>query len=223
MGGKQVSAVVFDMDGVLFNTEENYQRLVRDFYAELGVCLTNDELWLLPGRSLQAYLDNFSVWWQRVPRPVEQERTEDPFDRFETWCRGRETPAAKLMNPGVPQTLATLAEADIEVALASSSTQEEIAELIDPVGIRRYFSVVMSGEELAESKPNPEIYLRTLARLGVNARDAVAVEDSDTGIAAARAAGLEVVAKREPRFGFTQEGATWVIDQVPDLLDVIRI
>jgi len=223
VGGKQVSAVVFDMDGVLFNTEENYQRLVRDFYAELGVCLTNDELWLLPGRSLQAYLDNFSIWWQRVPRLDEQERAEDPFDRFETWCRGHETPAIKLMNPGVPQTLATLAEADIKVALASSSTQEEIAGLIDPVGIRRYFSAVMSGEELAESKPNPEIYFRTLACLDVDARDAVAVEDSDTGIAAARAAGLEVVAKREPRFGFTQEGATWVIDQVPDLLDIIRI
>ena len=223
MGGKQVSTVIFDMDGVLFNTEENSQRLIRDFFAELGVHLTNDELWLLPGRSLQVYLVNFSAWWQRVPDHVEQERTEDPLERFDAWCREHETPAIKLMNPGVPQTLATLVEAGIKVALASSSTQGEIAELIDSAGIRRYFSIVMSGEELAESKPNPEIYLRTLARLGVNARDAVAVEDSDVGIAAARAAGLDVVAKYEPRCGFTQEGATWVIDQIPSLLDVIEI
>ena len=80
----------------------------------------------------------------------------------------------------------------------------------------------MSGEDFSESKPNPEIYLHVLHELEADASDAIAVEDSDTGIAAALAANLAVAAKRERRFGFTQRGATWFVDKIPELLDVVE-
>ena len=82
------------------------------------------------------------------------------------------------------------------------------------------FEPIVSGEQFHESKPDPEIYLHTLDLLGLPAGACCCIEDSVYGIAAGRAAGLTVIAKREERFGFSQEGADRIIDAIPDLLRV---
>jgi HAD superfamily hydrolase (TIGR01509 family) len=219
---KQVTAVIFDMDGVLFDTEAYYQRLIHDFFAELGLEIPIEELWRLPGQSDQVYQDVSMGWWGHVEGLTDEERAAGPFERFDAYCEERKVPAEELLNPGVVETLAALNRAGIVLALASSSSVADIDALIDPTDIRRFFSVIVSGEDFTESKPNPAIYLHTLQELGMEAEDVVAVEDSDTGIEAAVSAGLEVVAKRERRFGFTQEGATWAIDRIPELLGIVE-
>ncbi len=219
---KRVSAVIFDMDGVLFDTEAYYQQLVHDFYAELGLELPREELWRLPGRSAQVYQEAMMGWWKSFEGLSDEERRSGPFERFDSWCDEHEVPAEYLLNPGVPETLAELRRKGIVLALATSSPASDISSLIDPTDIRRFFSVIVSGEDFSESKPNPEIYLHVLHELEADASDAIAVEDSDTGIAAALAANLAVAAKRERRFGFTQRGATWFVDKIPELLDVVE-
>lgn len=109
------------------------------------------------------------------------------------------------------------------MALASSSSKRTIDKVLSDCKIARLFDAVVSGEEFRQSKPNPEIYLHTLERLGLCADDCCCVEDSVPGITAGKAAGLTVIAKREERFGFNQDGADAIIDQISDLLGYARV
>ena len=80
----------------------------------------------------------------------------------------------------------------------------------------------MSGKQFRESKPDPEIYLYTLSRLGLPKEDCLVVEDSVYGIQAAKAAGLKVVAVRDQRFSFDQSAADRLIDRVADLKEIFE-
>ena len=80
----------------------------------------------------------------------------------------------------------------------------------------------MSGKQFRESKPDPEIYLYTLSRLGLPAEDCLVVEDSVYGIQAAKAAGLTVAAVRDQRFSFDQSAADYLIDRTADLENILE-
>ena len=123
-----------------------------------------------------------------------------------------------LMNPGVPETLAALRERGVRLALASSSPMDNIREVLDACGIAGAFEVVVSGEQFHKSKPNTAIYLHTCELLGLDPAVCCCVEDSPYGIEAGKRAGLTVFAKREERFGFSQDEADAIIGGVPDLL-----
>ena len=94
-------------------------------------------------------------------------------------------------------------------------------KVLEECGIDGYFEVVESGDELHQSKPNPEIYLLTLDKLGLPAEACCAVEDSDPGIEAARRAGIYTIAKREERFGFKQQGADVMVDEIPGVIGAV--
>lgn len=127
----------------------------------------------------------------------------------------------QIMNPGVPQTLDVLREAGVRVALASSAPMRFIHEALGQCGIDDKFELFVSGEQFRESKPNPEIYLHACERLGLEPAHCACVEDSFYGIAAGKAAGMYVIARREERFGFSQAAANVIVDQIPDLLPVV--
>ena len=125
----------------------------------------------------------------------------------------------RLPPPGRPTTEAMkLRERNVRVALASSSPRSNIREVLAACGLAHAFEVVMSGAELAESKPNPAIYLHTLKLLGLPAEACCCIEDSVPGITAGKRAGLTVIARRETRFGFVQDAADVIVDRVDDVL-----
>ena len=119
---------------------------------------------------------------------------------------------------GEAETLAGLKERGVRVALASSSPLNNIEEVLGTCGIREYFEFLVSGEQFKRSKPDPDIYLHAIDRLGLPADRCCCVEDSLYGITAGKRAGLTVIAKREERFGFSQDAADKIIDQLPELL-----
>ena len=80
----------------------------------------------------------------------------------------------------------------------------------------------MSGEMFKESKPDPEIYLYTLSKLGLAAEDCIVVEDSTYGICAAKAAGLKVAARRDTRFPFDQSGADYLLEETCRLKELVQ-
>ena len=93
-----------------------------------------------------------------------------------------------------------------------------IEEGLNACGLSDAFEYVVSGEQFKESKPEPDIYLHALDLLGLPANRCCCVEDSVPGITAGKRAGLTVIAKREERFGFSQDAADKIIDQLPELL-----
>jgi len=120
----------------------------------------------------------------------------------------------------VRETLGALRERGVRLALASSSQLANIKQVLNACGLLDFFEIIVSGEQFTESKPNPEIYLHTLSLLRLPASDCCCVEDSLPGITAGKAAGLTVFAKREDRFGFSQDAADAILDTVPDLLAI---
>ncbi len=217
-----IKAVIFDMDGVLVDSEPAHQERIRQFFAEHGLDVPAKELNTLVGCSGEYFVEWAAKWWAQTPCKSQAERTLAATDAYQLWKKHCEPiDYGPLLNPGVHETLEILSARGIRLAVASSTSHEGIQLELGPSDILRFFEVVVSGEEFRESKPNPEIYLTTMARMGLGPDDCIAVEDSDRGIAAACAAGMRVAIKREPRFGFAQEGGTWYLDRVDELLAIV--
>lgn len=217
MAERRFKAVIFDMDGVLIDSEYHYWQELRAFCDDNGFDVTDAELDAQVGASHQAFRRMLAAWFERMGSNFTADEAEQAFY---DWSTDRPMSYAKLLNPGVRETLAALRERGLRVALASSSPMANIKRVLAECGLEGVFEVIVSGEQFRESKPEPEIYLHTLDCLGLAAEDCCCVEDSVPGITAGRRAGLTVIAKREERFGFSQDAADKIIDGIPDLLDV---
>lgn len=211
-------AVIFDMDGVLIDSEAAYAEQNRLFSDEMGFGLTQREINEQVGQSAQSYWRALKGWFARTGRDY----TEDEVrDAYMDWRARHPLDYAALLNPGARETLEGLRGRGARLALASSSPMENIRHVLAVCGLEGFFEVVTSGEQFRESKPDPEIYLHTLASLGLPATACCCVEDSVPGITAGKRAGLYVFAKREERFGFSQDAADHIIDGLPDLLALV--
>lgn len=193
---ERIKAVLFDMDGVLVNTEPVHYRMWKEAFRNRGLevsydvykgCIgTTDDylmdlIWEHYGRDFRGdkkLLEERMAIEKRVPK-------EESFPEM----------------PGVREMLQKLHEAGFLLAIASSSPISRIETAVDYIGIRRYFSLLNSGENVARSKPAPDIYLDTAKKLGVEPAECVVLEDSGNGSIAAVSAGMACVGLRNPDSG----------------------
>lgn len=217
----KLKAVIFDMDGVLVDTENAYLKAIGRFFAERGLVLDHSDLSQFVGGPGSLYRACIARWWEQTPHLTDTDLALGAERALDEAIEHDVPRYSDLINPGVRETLFELRRRGVRTALASSSSHAEIERITRECGIIEAFEVLVSGEDFVESKPNPAIYLRTLELMGLEATECVAVEDSDRGIAAARAAGIPVAVKRDDRFGFTQAGGTWYLNQVDDLLSAL--
>ena len=211
-------AVIFDMDGVIVDSEAHYWRELRDFSRAFGLGVSVDELDAQVGQSHQAFQRNLASWLTRAGRgPITPSEAVALYDE---WAADYPRDYRALLNADAQNAIDVLRELGVRVALASSSPLENINQVLSACSLSDVFEVIVSGEQFHESKPDPEIYLHTLDRLGLPASACCCVEDSVPGITAGRRAGLTVFAKREDRFGFSQDAADAILDRVDDILEV---
>lgn len=208
-------AVIFDMDGVIVDSERFYYDQLDEMYSAEGIFVPREELCRAVGASYKDFKSNLVRWFAMGGVDLSPEEAEA---RYDAWAAVHPADYAALLNPGVRETVAELKGLGVRVALASSSPMDNIMHVLEVCGLSDAFEHVTSGEQFLESKPNPEIYLHTLDLLGLPATSCCCVEDSVPGIAAGKAAGLTVIAKREDRFGFSQELADAVVDSIADIL-----
>ncbi len=211
-------AVIFDMDGVIVDTEAYYQKELGVFIEHLGIEVSEQERLGTVGGSRQSFQLLLADWYQRAGRGTYEPVVAEKM--FNEWARTYAFNYADLLNPGVHETLDELKHLGVRTALASSSPVENIQRMLDECGLESCFESITSGDQFKQSKPAPDIYLHALSLLDLPAQACCCVEDSLPGITAGKRAGLTVVAKREDRFGFSQEDADVVIDTIPDLLGV---
>ena len=210
------AAVIFDMDGVIVDTEKFYLGTLAKLFEAEGIEVPFEDLCVTVGASYKDFKRNLVRWFELGGEHLTE---EEALARYNVWEERNQPDFAALLNHGVVETIAELKRRGVRVALASSSPMSNILLVLEACGLFDAFELVTSGEQFHESKPNPEIYLHTLENLGLPAGDCCCVEDSVPGITAGKAAGLTVFAKREDRFGFTQEAADRIIDAIPDLLE----
>ena len=105
-------------------------------------------------------------------------------------------------------------EQGILLGLASSSAMKDILSVLNSHNLVEQFDLIVTGEDFTASKPDPEIYLYSLQKLGITADQTIVIEDSPSGIAAAKAAGLTVIAYEEKRMQVDQSAADYIM---PDM------
>ena len=207
-------AIIFDMDGVLVDTENAYLNMFRDFLRAHGKPVREDILLKIVGADSKKT-------WKYMGKLWGEEDTEKIRQLFHSEYPDGTLDYREYLFPGVPQMLRTLKQKNYLLALASSSKKKDIRRMLKENELGSYFTVVVSGEEYKESKPDPEIYNDVKRQLGLNSEEGLVVEDSTYGIRAAKAAGLEVIAVDDPRFSFDQSEADGWIKKVTDLLSLV--
>ena len=210
-------AVIFDMDGVIVDTEAYYQREQRRFVNEMGLNVSDREILDLVGQSHQTFQRVLADWWSRAGRELTLDAAEQTY---RDWEALHPCDYKAILNPGVADTIDELRSRGVRVALASSWPMDSILAVLEACDLSDKFELIVSGKDFHESKPNPAIYLYAIEKLDLDASECCCIEDSVPGIAAGKAAGLTVFAKREDRFGFSQDRADAIIDQIPDILGI---
>jgi HAD superfamily hydrolase (TIGR01509 family) len=187
-----IDTVIFDMDGVIIDTESIWNSVRNDFaHAHGGHWGDGDQPAVMGASSMEwatAMRDNNGV--DLSPREIYDGIIGELRDRY-----ARHLP----LIPGAPEAIARLAR-DYRLGVASSSPLELIEYALELGGLRRYFAAVVSSDDVARGKPEPDVYLEACVRLGTAPERAAAVEDSANGIRAAHAAGLAVIAIPNPEF-----------------------
>lgn len=208
--------VIFDMDGVLVDTEPVYYRRLEEFLISRGYHFSRAVLDSLVGESSRK---TFSILKQADSAFYDSEETYRRDMR--AFHRHHRIAYRELANPHLHQTLNQLKDTGWRLALASSSPQSNIEQVLQELEILPLFEVIASGDDFKESKPNPEIYLHVASRLHVLPQQCHVIEDSTYGILAAVRAGMRVLAKRDERYGFDQSPAHQLFDdlmEIPGLL-----
>jgi len=178
--------VVFDLDGVIVDSEPIHEQATDEYLASLGIpddeALRQDMM----GRRVRELTD---VLAKRLGRPPEEVSAE----REAIFWRLLERDGPRPM-PGLDAAIARLSRAGLELAVATSGTRAYVGFVLERLGVRAAFKAVVSGDDVTLGKPDPETYLLTAALLGADPADCVALEDTFHGVTAARSAGMHAVA-----------------------------
>lgn len=211
---KNIKAFIFDMDGVLIDSEMEYIKLFESFLAESKVDIQREKLYFLAG-STREVEDRFLAKLLNVSVEEARRRKYAYYERFPLNY-------LKLRKDYVKEVLTYLKEQGFVIALASSSPMSNIQEVIKQCEIQQFFSLLVSGERFKESKPNPEIYEYTVEHLGLNKSEILVVEDSNYGVQAAKSAGLSVVALLDPILQFDVDKADYKIKYLKELIKLVK-
>ena len=205
-----VKAVVFDLDGVLVDSEGVWDEVRRGLAAEHGRPWPDDATHRMMGMSTQewsAYLAD-TVGVGGTAADVAATVIERMADRYREHLP---------LLPGAVEGVRRMAEA-WPLGLASSSPRRLIDSVLEAAGLTDAFQVTMSTEEVEEGKPSPAVYLAVASRLGSHPETVVAIEDSSNGLRSAARAGMHVIAAPRPDFPPAPD-ALELADVVVDHLD----
>ena len=180
-------AVIFDMDGVIVDSEPLHEQAFLDVMRDLGYGHNH-------GIDFDAYVgrSDFELWEDFIAK----NKPPQSLEELMAMKRRRVTEVVKQLQPifaGLPELLEVLA-ARCRLALASGSERAFIETVLSLKNLRRFFPVIVSASEVEHGKPAPDVFLRTAGLLGVAPRNCWVVEDSKPGVMAALAAGMKVVA-----------------------------
>ncbi|MCF8303722.1 MAG: hexitol phosphatase HxpB [Bacteroidales bacterium] len=197
-----MKGVIFDMDGLLIDSEPLWQQAEVKVFNAIGVPMTVDMCRQVMGIRIEEVVDH----WYRIYQWKGKSQDQVVAEIMEEMEQLIKTQAKAL--PGVKQTLELCREKGLKIALASSSASRIINTSLEALGIKDRFEVIRSAENEEYGKPHPGIYISTLKDMGLNYSEAFVFEDSFNGAIAAKAARLKVVVVPEarqyddPKWGF---------------------
>jgi len=182
-------AVIFDMDGVLVDSEPIHVQIEKKIFEQLGIVVTEASHQSYMGASSDFMYADLKTRYG-LPESVEELMAHDDSFRSNYF---RELEVIQP-NEGVVSLLDELKLAGIKLAVATSSSPEMVMILLTRCGIESYFDAIVTTTEAGASKPAPDVYLLAAQRLGVLPASSVVFEDSPNGLSAAKGAGMFCIA-----------------------------
>lgn len=187
-----ISTVLFDMDGLLFDTEPLWGVSMLRVAEKHGIPITRERFKDTRGFHIYEVTEYWSVkypWKGKTYQEVAEEILDDIISLSKT---------DGSVLPGVEKALIMLKEKGYKIGLASSSPIRMIDALVEHFGIKKYFDCITSADEVELGKPHPAVFLHCASQLGSKAMECVVLEDSVNGMVAGKAARMKVVVVPDP-------------------------
>lgn len=182
-----IEAVIFDMDGVLIDSEPVWKDAMEEVFESVGCPLTREDFQMTVGLRL----DEVIAYWYKVS-PWENATPEEVMTRIINRMVELLGANGKPL-PGVVDSLVFFRQKGLKIGLATSSYEVLIDCVLDTLNIRDFFDFTHSAEREAYGKPHPAVYLTTADTLGVHPQHCLVIEDSINGVISGKAARMHVV------------------------------
>ena len=192
MKNQPISALIFDFDGLILDTEGPIYQSWQETYAQHGLVLPL-ELWVTIIGTYDEPFDPWTYMQELAGKPLDGEAILPK--RLE---RELELIYQNPIRPGVETYLSEAPRLGLKIGLASSSTCKWVKGHLQRLGLLAHFDCIRCKDDVQFTKPNPELYLAAAECLGVQAQACIALEDSPNGVTAAKAAGMFCVAAPNP-------------------------
>ncbi|MBQ6833291.1 MAG: HAD family phosphatase [Lachnospiraceae bacterium] len=215
MENNRRKAAIFDMDGVIVDSEIVYNDYLLEFAQAKNPAVTMDMINPMVGRSRK---DSWTIMENAVQNGQTWEELLADFRVLDIYSK---VDYKKIFRRDALTVVKELKKRGYKIALASSTGPKLIARIVEETGMRPWFDLIVSGGQFKQSKPNPEIYHYTAKTLGVKEEECFVIEDSTVGIEAGKAAGMTVAALRDDRFGFDQSKADYQMNSLLEILDYL--
>ncbi len=213
-----MNTVIFDMDGVLINSEPVIIKAATRALANIGITATRDffepfigagEEFFIIGPCKDAGIPEKA---DAVMTAMYQNYNDTVYQELQVYPQGAET-------------IRALHDAGYTLALVSSSAREKLLISLDAAKIpAEYFDLILSGNDVTKKKPDPEPYVKAAEKLGKDPKDCLVIEDALNGIKAAKAAGMHcgAVTTSFPKSALLDAGADMILQGLGDILNVIK-
>lgn len=181
------SAVIFDLNGTVVDDEEIYGKAFNKVLSSLGIDTKKDmphEKGIGVKENWVRFLDNYAIKTNKTPDALAHETQEAYLSELDKVS----------MRSGFDELAQRLRQGNIQIALATSNTWEHADKILNTLNLREVFDAVTTGDEVVFNKPDPEIFTITADKLGVDREQCLVIEDSASGVEAAKRAKMKVVA-----------------------------
>ncbi len=210
---QDLRCVIFDMDGVIIDSEELHRKAYYEVFESLELDVTEELYKSMTGSStlnaFQKLVSHFSL--SEIPEELVQNKRKRYVNFFEN------DPNLQLIH-GVEKLIQYFYDKGYTLVLASSSAMVNINRVFDRFDLHKYFKAKISGADLKASKPHPEIFEKAAVLGGHKRHNCIVIEDSDNGIKAANDAGIFAVGYKNPLVtNQTLENANLVISNYEEL------
>ena len=212
-----IKAILFDMDGVLIDSEYYYHFGTYKWMKRLGFKGDHQELNKLIGTTMATTYD-------MLYEMFDGKYTKEELAKINEKYFGEEDPldCKKIMFANVKECLVSFRQMGLKLALCSASPMNTIMDNLRQMEIENLFDCIVSGDDFERSKPDPMIYHYAMDKLHVTSEECIVYEDSTIGIAAGKASKAFCIARKDDRFGQDQSQADMLINDINELLDYVR-
>ena len=211
-----IKAVIFDMDGVIIDSEMKYTELIYQFARAKNPSVRIEQLFPIVGSSAQG---TWSIVAGAIQNGQSWEELQEEYRELNVY---KDIDYREIFRPEVRDVFRYLKDNGIQIALASSTGRPLVNRVLQENEILSCFDMTICGAEVTKKKPDPQIYLKAAAALGRQAGECLVVEDSTYGVTAGHRAGMTVAAIRDDRFQFDQSLADYHIDRVLDVISLLE-